>query len=93
MQYTVHYDKTVGENTKFWRAAGLDHLFFLTHQKSGQALLERAEAHGTIRYVRNHYTLSSYTLTGVSVGGDVYSEDEHGVPIYDFSKINAVFSE
>ena len=93
MQYTVHYDKTVGENTKFWRAAGLDHLFFLTHQKSGQALLDRAEAHGTIRYVRNHYTLSSYTLNGISVGGDVYSEDENGVPIYDFSKINAVFSE
>ena len=93
MQYTVHYNSTAGENTKFWRAAGLDHLFFLTHEPSGQALLDRAAAHGTIRYVRNHYTLSSYTLKGISVGGDVYSEDEDGTPRYDFTKINSIFRE
>lgn len=93
MQYTVHYDRAAGENTKFWRAAGLDHLFFLTKEKSGQALLDRAAARGTLGYVRNHYTLSSYTLRSVSVGGDVYSEDENGTPRYNFTKINSVFSE
>ena len=80
MNYTVHYGKAAGENTKFWRAAGLDHLFFLTGEKSGQALLDRAAARGTLRYVRNHYTLSSYTLRSIPVGGDVYSEDENGDP-------------
>ena len=93
MKYTVHYGKAAGENTKFWRAAGLDHLFFLTGEKSGQALLDRAAARGTLRYVRNHYTLSSYTLRSIPVGGDVYSEDENGDPRYDFSKINATFAE
>ena len=93
MQYTVHYDRSAGENTKFWRAAGLDHLYFLTKEKSGQALLDRAAATGTIRYVRNHYALSSYTLRSIPVGGDVYSEDENGNPQYDFSKINSVFAE
>ena len=53
MKYTVHYGKAAGENTKFWRAAGLDHLFFLTGEKSGQALLDRAAARGTLRYVRH----------------------------------------
>lgn len=93
MQYTVHYGISTGKNTKFWRAAGLDHLFFLTKDQSGQALLDRAADRGTIRYVRNHHTFTTRTLLGLPVGGEVYHEDETGAPRYDFSKINSIFAE
>ncbi len=93
MQYTVHYGISIGKNTKFWRAAGLDHLFYLTKDESGQALLDRAADRGTLRYVRNHHTFTTRTLLSLPVGGEVYHEDAAGNPRYDFSKINSIFAE
>lgn len=91
--FEVDCSRAVGENTKFWKAAGHDDLFWLTLDPAGQALLDRMEQKQSCRYVRNHYTLSEQMLYGRQLGGEVYAEDTEGQAVYDFSKINRIFGE
>jgi len=91
--FCVQVDSTVGPNTGFWRAAGSDLLFYLTQRPSGQALLDRMAATGSHVYLRCHYTLSGKRMFGHQVGGQVYSEDAQGKPVYHFERINRVFRE
>ena len=91
--FYVQADSTVGPNTGFWRATGSDLLFALTQRPSGQALLDRMAATGSHLYLRCHYTLSSRKMFGFQVGGQVYSEDAAGRPIYHFERINRIFHE
>ena len=95
MKYNISYKDVIGENTKFWRAAGLDHLFFLTDDPTGQSLLDRMgnKGKGTLKYVRNHHTFTNHTILGHQVGARVYSEDENGNPVYNFEHINRYFGE
>lgn len=93
VEYRININQAVGNNTRFWEAAGLDHLYFLTFRPEGQSLLKRMKNKGSCRYLRNHHVLSSLILDGVQVGGEVYSEDESGNPVYRFEKINAVYKE
>ena len=92
-QFTIYTDKVTGKNTEFWKAGGSDHLFYHVLKPSGQALLDRMQQSQSHKYLRSHHTLSGDIKHGVPRGQEVYSEDEHGNPIYDFSKINEVYHE
>ncbi len=95
MSFSLSIDTAVkaGDNTKFWAAAGCDALYPLIFTDGGEALLSRMKSKGTCRYLRNHFTLSSLSTDGFSdAGGNAYSEDENGEPIYRFAKMNAIFA-
>ncbi|MEQ9288016.1 MAG: hypothetical protein RIG77_13950 [Cyclobacteriaceae bacterium] len=91
--FSIDASEVVGDNTEFWKAAGSDHLFYHVPRPSGQALLDRMQKTQSHRYLRSHHTLSSDVKNGVVRGQEVYSEDSHGNPIYDFSKVNEVYRE
>jgi len=91
--FSINVGKIAGENSGFWKAAGSDHLFYHVPRPSGQALLDRMQVTGSHRYIRSHHTFKRDTNHGVPRGQNVYSEDENGNPLYDFSKVNMVFSE
>ena len=46
---------------------------------------------GSHRYLRSHHTFNKDLKHGVIRGQNVYSEDQDGNPIYDFSNVNKVF--
>lgn len=91
--FVVDASKTVGENTHFWKASGTDLLYALAEQPSGQALLDRMDDTESCVFFRNHYTLTGHIREGVEVGIEVYSEDENGNPVYDFSRVNRIYGE
>ena len=93
IRFSINTDQIVGENTRFWKASGTDLLFYLTEKPSGQALLDRMQETGSCVYLRNHYTLTQHILEDIEVGIKVYSEDEQGNPVYDFSRVNRLFGE
>ena len=72
----ISANKVKGINDRFWEAAGLDELFPLAHTESGDYILKKMGNNKGIRYVRNHYTLSSCTRYNLRCGGEVYTEDE-----------------
>lgn len=92
-QFQIDVNKSLGENTGFWKASGTDLLFYLTEKPSGQALLDRMQETNSCIYLRNHYTLTQHIREGLEVGIHVYSEDENGNPIYNFSRLNRLFGE
>lgn len=85
--------KVAGPNTRFWEAAGSDLLFWETLRPEGQSLLDRMEQKKTCRYLRCHYTFSDIFKWNAQLGGQVYTEDEDGKPIYNFNTINKCFAE
>ncbi|MGM0882960.1 MAG: GH39 family glycosyl hydrolase [Bacillota bacterium] len=91
--YHVHTKTTIGKNSRFWRAAGSDDLYWLTLESAGQQMLDRMQQKDSCQFLRNHYTLNSRVIHGRQVGGEVYTEDEFGNPQYDFSKINQIYKE
>ena len=92
--YTVNFNEVIGKNDRFWAAAGIDSLYPIIFTQSGEYLLSRMQEKGTLRYLRNHFTLSSLIKDGYDdCGGNAYSEDENGNPIYNFEKMNAVFGQ
>ena len=92
-RFMIDANEIVGENTEFWKAAGSDHLFYHVNKPSGQALLDRMQATNSNRYFRSHHTFKQDIKNGVARGQNVYSEDVHGNPVYDFSNVNRVFDE
>lgn len=91
-QYDIDVDQPAGKNSRFWAACGLDSLYPLLFTEGGETLLQRMQEKGTCFWMRNHHTLSSLEKDGFShAGGDVYSEDEEGNPVYHFEKINGIF--
>ena len=91
-----HYDvdacRPMGKNSKFWAACGTDSLYPLLFTDSGESLLKRMQEKETCRFMRNHHTLSSLVKDGYpDAGGEVYSEDQDGRPVYHFEKINRIF--
>lgn len=92
-EFHVESDQITGKNSQFWKAAGTDLLYFLTEKPAGQALLDRMENTASCVYLRNHYTLTGHIREGLEVGIEVYSEDENGNPVYDFSRVNRIFGE
>lgn len=91
--FQVDVNKTIGKNTQFWKASGTDLLYYLTERPSGQALLDRMDETNSCVYLRNHYTLTGHIREGLEVGIDVYSEDENGNAVYDFSRVNQIYGE
>lgn len=91
--FKVDANKTVGENTQFWKASGTDLLYYLAEKESGQALLDRMEETNSCVYLRNHYTLTQHIREGLEVGIEVYSEDKNGNAVYDFSRVNKIYGE
>ena len=91
--FKIDGNKTIGENTRFWKASGTDLLFALAEKPSGQALLDRMGETKSCVYLRNHYTLTGHVREGVEVGIEVYSEDENGNAVYDFSRVNRIYGE
>lgn len=91
--FTIDVNKTIGKNTQFWKASRTDLLYALADKPSGQALLDRMGETKSCVYLRNHYTLTSSIREGVEVGIEVYSEDEKGNPVYDFSRVNQIYGE
>ena len=90
--YLITADHIAGGNNKFWAACGTDSLYAQIGTEDGKDLLKRMQDKGTCRYLRNHHTLSSLMKDGFpDAGGDVYSEDTDGNPVYQFEKINDVF--
>jgi xylan 1,4-beta-xylosidase len=59
----------------------------------GRHLLDRMQATHSNKYFRSHHTFTQDTRHGVLRGQNVYSEDEQGNPVYDFSNVNKVFGE
>lgn len=92
-QFQIDASRVSGKNTQFWKATGTDLLYHLAERPSGQALLDRMERTGSSIYLRNHYTLTGFVREGVEVGIEVYSEDESGNPVYDFSRVNRIYGE
>ena len=87
--YTKEIQST---NDRFWAASGLDDLYPITYSGQGEFFMQRAQKKGTCKYARNHHTLSKETRYGyLRCGGEVYSEDENGNPVYDFEYINGVY--
>jgi xylan 1,4-beta-xylosidase len=80
-------------NTKFWTAAGLDSLYALTFTEGGRYLLDRMREKDTCRYLRNHHALSDLTKEGLRAGGEIYDETPEGKPVYNFERINKVYTE
>ncbi|NQU53757.1 MAG: hypothetical protein HQ522_14605 [Bacteroidetes bacterium] len=91
--FKVDANKIVGKNTQFWKAAGTDLLYYLSEKPSGQALLDRMDETNSCVYLRNHYTLTQHIREGLEVGIEVYSEDENGNAVYDFSRVNKIYGE
>jgi len=91
--FTIDVKTVVGKNTEFWKAAGSDHLFLHSLKSSGQALLNRMQSTESHKYLRSHHTFKQDIKNGVLRGQNVYSEDENGNPVYDFSNVNKVFGE
>ena len=89
--FIVKVDQVIGKNTEFWKAAGSDHLFYHSLKPAGQFLLKRMGEKGSHRYLRSHHTFNKDLKHGVIRGQNVYSEDQYGNPIYDFSNVNKVF--
>ena len=92
-EFTIDVNSSAGENTGFWKASGTDLLFYMTEKQSGQKMLDRMEETGSCVYLRNHYTLTQHIREGLEVGIQVYSEDENGNSVYDFSRVNRLFGE
>jgi len=93
IQFTIYADHIIGENTEFWKAIGSDHLFYHVNRPAGQVLLDRMKATNSNKYFRSHHTFTQDIRHGVLRGQNVYSEDEQGNPVYDFSNVNKVFGE
>ncbi len=91
--FTINAHKVVGKNTGFWKAAGSDHLFYHALKPSGQYLLNRMQSTNSHIYLRSHHTFTQDSAHGVVRGQNVYSEDEKGNAVYDFSNVNKVFAE
>ncbi len=87
----VKTDSVTGVNDRFWAASGIDELFAFIKTEEGEFLTDRMAKKGTCRYIRNHFTLNREIINGARCGGDVYSEDAEGNPLYDFEWINDVF--
>jgi xylan 1,4-beta-xylosidase len=92
-QFSININDVAGENTEFWKAAGSDHLFYHVMKPSGQSLLNRMDNTNSHKYLRTHHTFKRDLNHGVPRGQEVYSEDENGNPVYDFSNVNKVFGE
>ncbi len=90
-RFEVKTNIVVGKNTEFWKAAGSDHLFYLSLKPAGQYLLKRMEATDSHHYLRSHHTFNQDIKNGGIRGQNVYNEDLMGNPIYDFSNLNKVF--
>lgn len=91
--FKIDINNTVGKNTQFWKASGTDLLYHLAEKQSGQALFARMQKTNSCVFVRNHYALTRHIREGVEVGIEVYSEDENGNAVYDFSRLNRIFGE
>lgn len=91
--FEVETDNVLGQNTQFWKASGTDLLYGLAEEPSGQALLNRMEETQSCVFLRNHGTLSARHSLGMDLGIEVYSEDDKGNPIYDFSRVNRIYRE
>ena len=91
--FKVDASKTIGKNTQFWKASGTDLLYYLAEKPSGQALFDRMQKTNSCVYLRNHYALTGHIREGLEVGIEVYSEDNNGNPVYDFSRVNRIFGE
>jgi len=89
--YNIFTDETKIENEKIWAACGSDELYPIIFSEEGEFLLKRMQKYKTCRFARNHYALSKEMNGNLRCGGDVYSEDENGNPLYDFSYINEVY--
>ena len=89
----VFSDKIKCDNDGFWKASGLDELFPLALTESGDYIMKRMKEKDTCKYVRNHFTLSTCYRYGLRCGGEVYTEDENGNPVYHFEWINSVFKK
>ena len=89
--FTIETNTIVGKNTEFWKAAGSDHLFHHTLKPSGQFLLSRMKKTNSHKYLRSHHTFNQDLKHGVIRGHKLYSEDQNGNPVYDFSNLNRVF--
>ena len=87
----IYTDKIRLKNDKFWAACGSDELYPMAYSDEGEFLMARMEKTGSCRYVRNHYALNFEIQSGIRCGGDVYTEDENGNPVYDFTWINGVY--
>jgi len=87
----IFVDKLRLVNDRFWAACGSDELYPMAYSDEGEFLMARMEKTGSCRYVRNHYALNFEIQSGIRCGGDVYTEDENGNPVYDFTWINGVY--
>ncbi|MCB1121454.1 MAG: beta-xylosidase [Verrucomicrobiae bacterium] len=89
----VEADKSLGELRQIWRFFGADEPNYAT-MKDGQKLLADF---GSLRpgevYFRAHNLLTSGDGTPALKWGstDVYSEDEHGNPVYDWKILDLMF--
>jgi len=97
-RFLVHSSTVEMENRKFWRAIGYDFLFKSTHEPEGQYLLDRGEKHGTIKYLRSHFTFDNHapwadSKVGGNVCGRVMIIGKDGAVAYDFSHVNETFME
>ena len=68
LEFKVDAGKTIGKNTRFWKASGTDLLYYLAEKPSGQALLDRMQETESCVYLRNHYTLTRHIREGLEVG-------------------------
>nr|WP_294692426.1 glycoside hydrolase [uncultured Friedmanniella sp.] len=84
---TVRADREVGPLRRIWQSFGYDEINW-TYTPTGKRLLSTfSEFTGRPYYVRPHYVFCSGTGFGIPHwgNGNVYHEDDGGVPYYDFT--------
>lgn len=93
--YLFHIDaqKEQQPAPHFWQAAGSDGIFPEILDENGEFIWKRNDRFQTLKIIRNHHVLSELWSQGKQIGGNVYSEDENGNPVYDFTYINSVYAK
>lgn len=92
IEFNVKADKSVGKLKHTWNYIGYDECNY-THTPEGEQLLSQfGELADAPYYIRTHHLFCTGNSHGVYKWGstNVYSEDEAGHPVYDWSILNEI---
>jgi len=88
---SVDCSKVIGDCDHFWGAIGCDYLYSDTLREDRTEAWERLRESAGIRYMRCHYAFSDDAIDYCDDGGgNCYSEDEEGNPVYDWTKMDSI---
>lgn len=95
-EIVVDAENVIGKIEPFWGGLGYDFFYSVAAQAKNRALFELIknvnQKRDVFTYYRAHNIFSDKNApTGEESGGRVYSEDSSGNPVYDWSRVDAIF--